>query len=127
MKLCKAWPEACQDKSSTNSDSEKSIVLTKSIVDRAVDRVVTTTMSDILKDAFGSDDVAEDPIVHEVTKQETKQIPQKIVIDNNKSELTIVWTILAAFGIIVVIALQNMWSRINSMEAWLHGRLATHH
>lgn len=139
MKLCKAWPDTpgCQagtNLTGTNSKGtnvtgdltgivaqEKSIVLTKSHVDRAVDRVVSSTMSDLLKDAFGEDH--EDPIQIEQPEEVKKH--EKTQIVTSKSDMTIIWAVLAAFGLIIILSLQNMWARIDAMEAWLHGRLAT--
>jgi hypothetical protein len=135
MKLCKAWPDTpgCSKNfeanldhtnSVTNLTEEKSIVLPKSVVERAVNRVVTNSMSDILKDAFGPDEnVAEDDI--EDPKLPDAEIHKTVIKKDQKNDFTIVWAILVAFGIIVFVSIQNMWARIDSMEAWLHGRLAS--
>ena len=121
----------------------------RSIVDRAVDRAVQSSMSEILKDAFDRDE--EDPTEAHVIKSTAKSTDESTAesasrstgrttgqVSNAKhddrlraekgtvgSELTIVWAIMASMAIVFILALQNMWSRINSLEAWLHGRLAT--
>lgn len=144
MKLCKAWPDTpgCTKVSEEMSgDKVNKLVFPKSvdrsIVDRAVDRAVQSSMSEILKDAFDRDE--EDPTEAHVIKsqitagskgQSTGQESNakhdgRLRAGTAGSELTIVWAIMASMAIVFILALQNMWSRINSLEAWLHGRLAT--
>lgn len=135
MKLCKAWPDTpgCSKSfeanldhtnSITNLTEEKSIVLPKSVVERAVNRVVSNSMSDILKDAFGHDENVPSEELDD-PKLPDAEIHKTVIKRDQKNDFTIVWAILVAFGIIVFVSLQNMWARIDSMEAWLHGRLAS--
>jgi len=107
--------------------------LPKSVVDRAVNRVVSTAMSDLLKDAFGSEEL-EDPEGPEAGGPQDVDglhIDKRVAHVNSsgdrvpKADFTLVWAIMVAFGILVFVSLQNMWARIDSMEAWLHGRLAS--
>lgn len=148
MKLCKAWPDTpgCTKVSEEMSgDTVNKLVFPKSvdrsIVDRAVDRAVQSSMSEILKDAFDRDE--EDPTEAHVIKSTAKSTDESTGRTTGQesnakhddrlraekgtvgSELTIVWAIMASMAIVFILALQNMWSRINSLEAWLHGRLAT--
>jgi hypothetical protein len=171
MKLCKAWPEACQknapgssDKLGSNLDHETiqntvvqtdtlldSLVLPKSVersvVDSAVNRAVDSAVEHILKDAFGPDH--DDPIEPEAevvalkkaTKRaETKSTNMAPNMDSRARQtmkdsredlqaagnnMNTVWVVLGIFAVIVLFALQGLYSRIESMESWLHGRLTS--
>lgn len=147
MKLCKAWPDAC-----TNSNAEadlqdqkkekKNILLPKSTVDRVVDSAVAT----ILKDAFGASELGpvEDPGVPVAENNIGPVGPVKNVglKDDNvvkfaenhvrldasafsASNINIIWIAFAILSLLSIFAYQNLLYKIESMEAWLHGRLSS--
>lgn len=122
--------------------------LSKASIDRAVDQAV----NDVLKKAFGTD-LNEDPVETvgprgpsdgpssvvgpEAALTKASTMAKSTVSENNATEtirpvndsninnLNTVWIAFGIFVIISVLAFQSLLNRIESMEAWLHGRLSS--
>jgi hypothetical protein len=150
MKLCKAWPEACLTNSNSaknesivepksldtitieaKSDVKSDVKLSKDSINLYVDQVV----SDVLKKAFGPEDL-EDPKDPHFAKPGALTVedgPKDVQMDNKpKNErpslneynnMTTLWIAFGIFVLISILAYQSLISKLESMEAWLHGRL----
>ena len=120
--------------------------LSKASIDRAVDQAV----NDVLKKAFGAD-LNEDPVetvgprgpsvghssvveaaltkasamVKSSNSENNAAETIRPINDSNKNNLNTVWIAFGIFVIISVLAFQSLLNRIESMEAWLHGRLSS--
>lgn len=139
MKYCKAWPEACVGKVIQSTDSNSTgtgIVVPKSVVDSTVDRVVERTVSALVKESFGTFDTEEDPESSGPPSARSKSLPElddEPRNDLHKSSTTrsvggvtdwSIWIALGLLAIVSLVTIQGLVARVDSLESWLHGRLA---
>lgn len=151
MKWCKAWPEDCLQlvdgaadgqtvigQTATDSAPKDGLVLPKALVQAAVNASVEASVESLLKNAFPDHEDPEPPAKRGPDRLATaadreavrNEVPDAVTVRASPTSPTSVtptsllpvWVGIGIVFVVLVLIIQNLAGRLQTLEAYMHGR-----